>query len=91
MDFLKRKATPVKSKHTSEHFSSNQKYFLEDVGTTVLMEDIHPKTHLNCDQTGIKIVPSSTWTVNTRGAQRVEVVGAVMPLGMRSCVCVCIL
>ena len=75
MDFVQRKATTAKSKHTPENFSSLKKYFLDDVATTVLMEDIPPELILNWDQTGIKIVPSSTWTMNTRGAQRVEVVG----------------
>ena len=61
--------------NTPENFSSLKKTFLDDVATTVLMEDIPPELILNWDQTGFKMVPSPTWTMNTRGAQRVEVVG----------------
>ena len=39
------------------------------------MEDIRLKLILNWDQTGIKIVPSTTWSMEKRGAKRVEVVG----------------
>ena len=39
------------------------------------MEEIPPHLILNWDQTGIKIVPSSSWTMNQSGAKRVEVCG----------------
>jgi len=39
------------------------------------MEDIPPQLILNWDQTGIKIVPSSSYTLEQEGARRVEVVG----------------
>ena len=43
---------------------------------TVEMEEIPPELILNWDQTGIKIVPSNTWTMDQQGAKRVEVCGA---------------
>ena len=39
------------------------------------MEEIPAELVLNWDQTGIKIVPSSTWTMERQGSKRVEVVG----------------
>ena len=40
------------------------------------MEEIPPELILNWDQTGIRIVPSNTWTMDQQGAKRVEVCGA---------------
>ena len=45
--------------------------------TTVEMEEIPPELVLNWDQTGIKIVPSNTWTMDQQGSKRVEVVGVM--------------
>ena len=39
------------------------------------MEEIPAELILNWDQTGIKIVPSSTWTMDAEGSNRVEVAG----------------
>ena len=39
---------------------------------TVSMEDIPPKLVLNWDQTGLKIIPSSTWTMERQVAKRAE-------------------
>ena len=69
---LKRKATTSKSKHTVTNF---KKSFLDEVVTTVLMEEIPPELVINWDQTGMKIVPSSSWTMNRSGAKRVDMIG----------------
>ena len=39
----------------------------------VEMEEIPPELILNWDQTGIKIVPSNTWTMDQQSAKWVEV------------------
>ena len=75
MHFVQRKSTTAKSRNTPENFTLLKKDFLDQVVATVVMEEIPPELILNWDQTGIKIVPSSTWTMNRRGARRVEVVG----------------
>ena len=75
MNFVKRKATTSKSKQTAADFGEMKASFLADVVSTVAMEEIPPELILNWDQTGIKIVPCSTWTMDQRGAQRVEMVG----------------
>ena len=38
------------------------------------MEEIPPGLILNWDQTGIRLVPSSLWTMEQRGVKRVEMV-----------------
>ena len=48
--------------------------FSADVVNTVAMEDIPLELVLNWDQRGIKIVPSSDWTMEQQGAKRVEIV-----------------
>ena len=39
------------------------------------MEDIPPELVFNWDQTGISIVPGSSWTMEAKGSKRVEIVG----------------
>ena len=75
MKFVKRKATTSKSKHMVAGFAELKKNFMSEVVTTVEMEDIPAELILNWDQTGIKIVPSNTWTMDRQGSQRVEVAG----------------
>ena len=75
MQFVKRKATTAKSEHQTAHFAQLKQSFLNDVVTTVTMEEIPPELILNWDQTGIKIVPSSTWTMDRQGSKRVEIAG----------------
>ena len=75
MKFVQRKATTAKSKETEKDFAQLKTTFLTDVLSAVVMEEIPPELILNWDQTGIKIVPCSTWTMNQQGASRVEMVG----------------
>ena len=48
---------------------------MSDVATTVEMEEIPGDLILNWNQTGIRFVPSSTWTMERRGERHVEMVG----------------
>ena len=43
--------------------------------TVVTMEEVPPELVLNWDQTGIKLVPASSWTMERQGAQRVKMKG----------------
>ena len=43
--------------------------------STITMEEIKPELVLNWDQTGLKIVPSSSWTMDRSGSHRVELIG----------------
>ena len=57
-------------------FECLKEEFLQDVVTTVEMEEIPPELILNWDQTGLKIVSSNTWTMEEQGSKRVDVAGA---------------
>lgn len=76
MKFVMRKATTSKSKYSDVNLSALKKSFLEDVVTTVQMEEIPPELIMNWDQTGIKLVPASSYTMEQRGSKRVEMGGA---------------
>ena len=61
-----KKATTAKGKHSNADFARLKIQFLADVITTVEMEEIPAELILNWDQTGIKIVPSSAWTMDAQ-------------------------
>ena len=75
MNFVKRAATTSGKKYTADDFARVKKDFLDDVVSTVSMEEIPPSLILNWDQTGIKLVPSSSWTMDQRGTKHVELAG----------------
>ena len=76
MKFVQRKVTTAKSKHTIADFTQLKEQFLQDVVATVEMKKILPELIRNWDQTGIKIVPSNTWTMDQQGVKWVEMCGA---------------
>ena len=72
MNCIKRKTTTTKSKYSAVDFAYNSKaQFLVDVVNTVEMEGILVELILNWDQNGMKIVPSSSWTIDNQGLKRV--------------------
>lgn len=75
MHFVRRKATTSKSKHKPLDFTELKKSFLDDVESVVTMEEIPPELILNWDQTGIHLVPASSWTMEQVGSKRVEISG----------------
>ena len=75
MNFVQRKATTNKSKFSASNFGEVKKSFLTSLHQIVMMEEIPPGLVLNWDQTGIMIVPSTSWTMDQRGAKRVEITG----------------
>ena len=75
MKFVQRKATTSMSKLTMTNFEEQKRGFLSEVAATVEMEEIPGELVLNWDQTGIRLVPSSTWTMERRGSRRVEMIG----------------
>ena len=75
MKFVQRKVTTDKSKHVVAEFLEPKEQFPADVIAMVEMEEIPPELILNWDQTGIKIVPSSTWAMEWQGTKRVDLVG----------------
>ena len=72
-DLLSR-ATKEKSRLSIDNFFALKK-FLDDVCAAVTMGEVPPELIMNWDKTGIKLVPPSSWTMEQRGSQRVEMVG----------------
>ena len=62
MQFVKENARPLKV-NIKKKILKRLRLILEEVHTTVAMEQIIPELILNWDQTAIKIVPSSQWTM----------------------------
>ena len=75
MKFVQRKATTSKSKSSFTDFAVKKAEFLDAVAEAVVMEEIAAELVLNWDQTGMKLVPSSVWTMERQGERRVEMVG----------------
>ena len=57
------------------NFRELKEAFLAHVTTAVTMEEIPPELILNWDQTGIKPVPCSSWTMEKCREKRVETAG----------------
>ena len=74
MGFVKCRGT-TKCSISAENFESLREEYLNNVSTTVIMEDIPPEMVLNWDQTGLRIIPSKSWTMEKRGSRRVELKG----------------
>ena len=75
MKFVIRKASTATSRFSSKEFSKLQSQFTNNVVTVVEIEEIPPELILNWDQTGLKIVPASAWTMEQQGSKRVAAVG----------------
>ena len=67
--------TTSKSKSTNANFTAQKKEFLDQLVTVVQMEEIPAALILNWDQTGIRIVPPPSSTMDKKGMKRVEMVG----------------
>ena len=63
MGYVKRRGTTSKSKNLVENFEELKASFLEQVSTTMIMDEIPPGLILNWDQTGLNLIPSSSWTM----------------------------
>ena len=72
MGFSKRRATST-SKVTPTDLEELKKNYIIDIYSIVKMEDIHDSLIINWDQTGMKIVPTASWTMEKKGTKRVEI------------------
>lgn len=62
MNFSKRRGT-TKCSMPVEHFLLEKKKFLQEIIDIVQLEEIPLEMICNCDQTGLNLVPSSSWTM----------------------------
>ena len=73
MKFVKRKASTKKSAMiTVSNFDDN---FLMDIKAVVVKEEVPDDMILNWDQTAIKYIPVSNWTMTIEGSKRIELIG----------------
>ena len=72
MQFVKRRGSTNK-KILVHDFEAIKTQFLTDVTAVVQMKDIPKDLVLNWDHTGVNIVPGSSWTMDLKGQQRVEI------------------
>ena len=72
MGFSKRTASS-KSKMLLCNLQAIKEQFLINVNSVVKMEDIPGDMIINWDQTAMKLVPFSSWTMEKRGTKRVEI------------------
>ena len=75
LNFVKRKATTKKPKFTPSNFEELKSQYLMDIMAVVTMEDVPEEMIVNWDQTAIKYIPVSNWTMAKEGSKRVEVAG----------------
>ena len=75
MNSVKRKATTKKPKFTVSNFEELKSQYLMDIKAIVTMEEIPDDLLVNWDQTAIKYIPLSNWTMDKEGSKRVEVIG----------------
>ena len=75
MNYVQRKGTTAKAKYSEINFAEKKREFLDKLIAIVEMEEIPPELILNWDQTGIKLVPATSWTMAEEGATRIELVG----------------
>ena len=74
MGSVKRRGN-TKCKVSVEQFEMVKKQYLTDIKAVIEMQEIPPELVINWDQTGIKFVPVSSWTMDQKGAKRVEIAG----------------
>ena len=74
MGFVKRRGSTA-MKVSVANFEAIKEQFLLDIKAVMEIEDIPPELVFNWDQTAISIVPGSSWTMELKGAKRVEIAG----------------
>ena len=74
LNFVKRRGSSA-ALIAVKNFEELKEQFLLDISAVVEMEDVPPQLVINWDQTGISIVPGSSWTMELKGSKRVEIAG----------------
>ena len=71
MGFVKRRGN-TKVKTTPAKLELFKSQFLEEIASTVKMEEIPPTIVINWDQTGLNIAPVSSWTMEKEGTKEIK-------------------
>ena len=65
----------TKSKVSIDEFNNTKTSFLQEIIDVVNIEEIPIEMIFNWDQTGLNVVPVSSWTMASKGSKRVEIRG----------------
>lgn len=74
MNFTQRRGT-TKAKVSVKEFEKVKTEFLQEIIDVVKMEEIPEQLIFNWDQTGLNLVPVSSWTMEEKGSKRVPIQG----------------
>ena len=74
MGYVKRRVS-TSAKVTPQDFDERKKQFLYDGKVLVNYEEIPDSLVINWDHTGIKYIPTNSWTMEKEGKKRVEILG----------------
>ena len=74
VNFVKRRGSST-AKMPVANFEAVKEQFIININAVIEMEDIPQQLVFNWDQTGISIVPGSSWTMDVKGSKRMEIVG----------------
>ena len=75
MKFSKRRGLTKASVLTEAEFQDAQQKYLRELTREIHSNKVPPQLVLNWDQTGLNVVPTSSWTMEEKGSRRVEIVG----------------
>ena len=74
MHYVKRRGT-TKAAMPVQQFQKIKTAFLQEIIDVVTMEEVPSDLIFNWDQTGLNLVPASSWTMDLKGSKRVEIKG----------------
>ena len=72
MNFTQRRGT-TKAKVNIKEFEAAKTRFLQEIIEVVKVEEIPVELIFNWDQTGLNLVPVSSWTMDLKGSKRVAI------------------
>ena len=75
------------AKMTVTNYKEVREQFLFDIKAIIDLEEIPPDFVFNWDQTGVSIVPGSSWTMELKGSKRVEIAGMSDKLQIAVVIC----
>ena len=74
--FVKRWVTTKAKPSITATFEESKAQFIFDIKAIIALEEIPNSLVLNWDQTAVRYVPVSSWTMEKVGAKRVEIIGS---------------
>ena len=75
MDWCKRRATTGKLTVPESFLRERRFRFVRGISQDVKKYNIHPKLVVNWDQTPLKLIPASPWTMTKKGSSKVRLAG----------------